>query len=400
MFYFLYSLCILLRYAIISRNLSPIREESIISKNEMNAITSFNNHNYSEQINNKYLNPKRKLNESKKNLILGVILNYDWKIVQPYFKSFEGVGFENCDCVMFVSKLSESTKSKIESCGVIIKDIPSEYLYMNINKMRWKLYLDYLNENIDKYKVILSTDVRDTIFQLDLFQIYTGEKPFLGVSLEGKLFLYSIQNKGWFIDAFGEDEFNKIVNEDIICAGAVWGTADKFLLLTNEMWEKAKNSPSLVKLHDQSIISYIVYIEKIFDDCLIKSGYKDGYVLTIGRRKTNVSLDSEGNILNEKGEIAAVLHQYDRVEYYMPIMRKRFCIEGKVNITKKYKKKEVFNLQKFIIIFFIIIDAFILIIFILSIIISKRKMRKYGYKKYKEKKKKKEKYKNISKYKF
>ena len=388
MFYFLYSLYILLRHKIISRNLSPIREESIISKNEIN-VTSF-----------KYINPKRKLSESKKNLILGVILNFDWNIIQPYFKSFEGVGFENCDCVMFVSQLSESTIKKLESFGVIIKDIPSEYLYININKMRWKLYLNYLNENIDKYKLILSTDVRDTIFQLDLFQIYNGEKPFLGVSLEGKLFLYSIQNKGWVIDAFGEDEYKKIVNEDIICAGAVWGTADKFLLLANKIWEEAKKNPSVVEINDQAIINYVVYVEKIFDDCLIKSGYKDGYVLTIGRRKTNVSLDSEGNILNEKGEIASVVHQYDRVEFYLPIMRKRFCIEGKVNITKKYKKKENFNLKKFVIIFFIIIDASIIIIFILSIYISKRKIRKYGYKKYKEKKKKKVKNKNISKFKF
>ena len=388
MFYFLYSLYILLRHKIISRNLSPIREESIISKNEIN-VTSF-----------KYINPKRKLSESKKNLILGVILNFDWNIIQPYFKSFEGVGFENCDCVMFVSQLSESTIKKLESFGVIIKDIPSEYLYININKMRWKLYLNYLNENIDKYKLILSTDVRDTIFQLDLFQIYNGEKPFLGVSLEGKLFLYSIQNKGWVIDAFGEDEYKKIVNEDIICAGAVWGTADKFLLLANKIWEEAKKNPSVVEINDQAIINYVVYVEKIFDDCLIKSGYKDGYVLTIGRRKTNVSLDSEGNILNEKGEIASVVHQYDRVEFYLPIMRKRFCIEGKVNITKKYKKKENFNLKKFVIIFFIIIDASIIIIYILSTIISKRKIRKYGYKKYKETKKKKVKNKNISKFKF
>ena len=66
MFYFLYILYILLGYKIISRNLSPIREESIISKNEIN-VTSF-----------KYINPKRKLSESKKNLILGVILKYDW----------------------------------------------------------------------------------------------------------------------------------------------------------------------------------------------------------------------------------------------------------------------------------------------------------------------------------
>ena len=134
--------------------------------------------------------------------------------------------------------------------------------------------------------------------------------------------------------------------------------------MANKIWEEAKKNPSVVEINDQAIINYVVYVEKIFDDCLIKSGYKDGYVLTIGRRKTNVSLDSEGNILNEKGEIAAVVHQYDRVEYYLPIMRKRFCIEGKVNITKKYKKIQNFNLKKFVFIFFIIIDASIIIIFI------------------------------------
>ena len=92
-------------------------------------------------------------------------------------------------------------------------------------------------------------------------------------------------NKEWFIGTFGEDEFKKIENEYVICAGLVWGTSDKFYLLANKIWEKAKVSPVKEKLHDQSILQYIVYNEKIFDDCLIKNIYNDGYALTIGKNK-------------------------------------------------------------------------------------------------------------------
>ena len=58
---------------------------------------------------------------------------------------------------------------------------------MIANKIRYKMYLDFLNENKDKYNIVLHVDVRDTIFQQDFFKLYDIKKPFLGVALEDGL---------------------------------------------------------------------------------------------------------------------------------------------------------------------------------------------------------------------
>ena len=391
-------LYLLLQHKINTHNLYSNEENSKIFKIENKDIVLNNSEirdNY-EQIRGYSNNQKRKLSSSKKNLILGIVTNFNWEVVQPYFKSFEAVGFENCDCVIFVSKLSQNTINKIESCGVITKNIPSEYLYMKLNKMRWKLYLNYINDNLDKYHHILATDTRDTVFQQDLFQIYGSKKPFLGVAFE-EAFLNNTVNKDWFIYAFGKEAYKKVENERIICAGTVWGTADKFLLLANKIWEKVKNNATNDKMHDQTVINYIVYNEKIFDDCLKHSEYKDGYILTLGLEKNKtIYADSDDNILNEKGEIAALVHQYDRIKYINEKIKKKFSVEGKINILKKRYKKKLIPPKILFVFAFILIMA----IFFLFKLISKRKIRKYGYKKYKIKKaKKKIKYK-ISKFKF
>ena len=264
-------LYLFLNHKIISYNLYKIKDDSMISKRgDIISDKSNENPDNFETLHNQTSNPKRKLDSSKKNLIFGVLINYGWIYVQPFFKSFEAVGFENCDCVIFVSRLSENTINKIESCGVITKNIPSEYLKMNINKMRWKLYLDYLNENLNKYNIILHVDTRDVVFQQDLFQLYGSKKPFLGLALEDDN-MNEVVNRGWFIYAFGEDVFKQVKNERVICAGTIWGTADIFFRLVNQIWEIVKKDPSNLKLHDQSALNYIIYYEKIFNDCLIKT---------------------------------------------------------------------------------------------------------------------------------
>ena len=380
-------LYILFKYNINNQNVSLKEEDSMISKIENKDIISYKsneNPQNSGQLNNKYSNIKRKLSPSKKNLILGAVTNYKWEIVQPFFKSFEAVGFENCDCVIFVAKISESTINKIQSCGVIIKYFPKEYENMIANKIRYKMYLDFLNENKDRYNIVLHVDVRDTIFQQDFFQLYDIKKPFLGVALEDGL-MNERYNKEWFIFAFGQDLYKKVENERIICSGTIWGTADKFLQLTSLIWERVKNGCNNLRWHDQTQFIYIIYIEKIFDDCLIKTNNKEGNVFTLAL-VNNVSLDSENNILTEKGEIAALVHQYDRIKYLIPIVKKKYCIEGKVNLTKKYKKKgKFFNIKSFII-FPLFLLIIIIVVFFTFRPIFKRKVKKSGYKRYKNKK--------------
>ena len=124
----------------------------------------------------------------------------------------------------------------------------------------------------------MHVDTRDSIFQQDIFQFYDNKRPFLGIAVE-KNYLNEILNRRWFINSFGRDIYQKVKNERIICGGTVIGTADKFLLLANKIWDKVKLNPFNKRKNDQVVLNYLIYIEKIFDDCLKKSENKDGYIV-------------------------------------------------------------------------------------------------------------------------
>lgn len=246
------------------------------------------------------------------------------------FNSFKNADFKNCDFIIFYDKLTQFTINKIKSYGVIINKIPKEYGKKKIINCRWKIYEDFLKNNGYKYKLVFTTDFRDVYFQKDVFKYYDFNKSYLGVAIEDN-FLTEKINKNWLIRAYGEDLYKTIMHERIICVGTIWGTVDKFTEFSRIMWEKLDSKWSITNnVVEQAVANLLIYHDKMFNDCLIKSDNKNGFVMTIGFTNiTNIILDHENNILNGKGKIAAVIHQYDRKPY---IVRK---------VTNKYCKKKI-----------------------------------------------------------
>ena len=90
----------------------------------------------------------------------------------------------------------------------------------------------------------------------------------------------------------------------------------------------------------------------MFEDCLIKSNNTDGYIMTIEHTNSkNILLNLNFGILNGKGEVAAVVHQYDRHDVLKKIVESKYNSENQ-------------SFQLNFIILIIIIDIFVIIIVI------------------------------------
>ena len=100
------------------------------------------------------------------------------------------------------------------------------------------------------------------------------------------------------------------------------------------MWEKLDSEWFLrLNVIDQAVGNYIIYHDKIFDNCLIKSENKDGPVMTLGLYdKAKIFFDLDDNIVNGEGKVAAVIHQYDRIPQIVQKVINKYCPE--INITK------------------------------------------------------------------
>ena len=133
----------------------------------------------------------------KKNLIIGYIYKLPWHKVKNYFICLNKVGFKNVDIVMFIKDVPQNTIEILKSIGVILYSMPDSQ-YLSNNCLRWEVYANFLKENKDKYNMVLHTDVRDTIFQQDVFQFYNSKKSFFGVSEEDITLEVGV-NKRWML---------------------------------------------------------------------------------------------------------------------------------------------------------------------------------------------------------
>ena len=301
------------------------------------------------------------IDNSKKNLMITSVSNYNWNNIAVFFKSYQKVNFENTDFVVYVHNVTEKTIEKMKSCGAIVYPFPDEYKTVNVINSRWKLYSEYLKNNPNKYNLVFTGDSRDIIFQRDIFKVYKDiKKPFLGLAIEDGFISQEPLNKIWVIDAYGEELFNTIKDKRIICLGTIWGTADKFLEFVDTMWNILSSEWGVKgKVIDQGVGNYIVYHDKMWNDCIIFSENRDGPVMTLAlTNRAFINLDSDNNILNVIGEVASVVHQYDRKEDITKITKNKYCPE----LIEKIEKKEKNNSGIIIFIFLIGVILFAFLI--------------------------------------
>lgn len=262
----------------------------------------------------------------RKNLLIGAITNYVWDDIAPFFNSFRQAGFENCECVMFVGNMSERTVNSLESCGVNTVEIPERFNGKCVNDFRWELYRDFLNDRPDMYGMIFAADVRDAVFQQDVFKFFDGGTPFLGIALEDDILTEAI-NRKWLTDRYGVQGWESIKDNIIVCTGTVWGTQKEFCEFASYVTEQVNSDKyPYYNICDQAIGNWFIWHEKKFTDILRPSTNHDGYVMTIGLTPSDkIKFDSSGNVLNGTGEIAAVVHQYDRKQEVIQYVVKKYC---------------------------------------------------------------------------
>ena len=274
---------------------------------------------------NKIITKYKTANNSihKKNVLLSLVVKYSWEIIFPFIKSFVNSKIPNCDFILFVQNISKSVVNKLKSFGIIVYHIPNNFKNTKIFSLRWKIYSEFLKNNVDKYNLVLSVDIRDTIIQKDLFSLYESFEQFLAFSFEDG-YIYKLINNDWIINKFGMRLFETIKYERIINAGTVWGTIKIFIEFANILWDKLSIFPEAI---DQTVINYLIYHEKILHKYL-KFSDLDGPVMTVGlTKKGNLSLDSENNIINYNGKVASIVHQYDRHKYIKINIKNKLCPE-------------------------------------------------------------------------
>lgn len=273
----------------------------------------------------------------KSNLILTSMINYKWKDIEPFFISLKKANMKNYECIVWVYNVDKHTRIKIKQYAKTI-DIDNNFIKkMKKNKFfitEWRhiLYRDFLKTNKDKYNKVLLVDIRDVIFQSDIF-LYGWKNNYLGVAEERQTYeMDTIINKMWIERKYGIETYNSFKKYNIICAGTIISNIGVILNLLELLCEQIFNK-GYFKNQDQADMNYLIF-KNIFKYPLQISNNNSGPIITIGAEK-NILIKND-KVLNYDGDIASIVHQYDRSEDVELLVDKLY--RSKKNAEKRQAK--------------------------------------------------------------
>ncbi|MBQ9441719.1 MAG: hypothetical protein IJU55_01725 [Selenomonadaceae bacterium] len=261
----------------------------------------------------------------KKNLVMGAGSNYGWYIFEPFIRSFVK-NVPSADLVLFVDNNSDFTLHKMKAVvgdRLKFEPFPESLRSGRPNNIRWKLFLDYVEKYGENYEQILTTDVRDVIFQADIFENFSDQKSYLGYTLEADNIRGekggSDLNYKWITELYGKEEADFLGDKNILCDGTVIGTVHEMKIFLKKMWENMPRE----KFHDQTVQQYLIYHNLLPIENLIPIDCWTGAIFTSYVYHEWNPIEVKDNlILRGDGKVPAVVHQYDRQDFLTKIVDK------------------------------------------------------------------------------
>lgn len=258
------------------------------------------------------------------NLILGLAAGYHYGDVRPFLLSLEQSGCW-AEVVLFVSDTTRDL-DRIGRHRVIIVPLqrPSGLEELPYNALRYWLYRQYLEESAVRYGSILLTDLRDVVFQRDPFSFpWSGG---LNCVLEDRRMTIGRcpHNAHWVATHQGREALGRIADQPISCSGTTVGDHDATQRYLEIMLDRLLpfDGGERIAGYDQGVHNMLVHTGMLDNLTLHDNA---GPVVTLGHTVGEPAIDDEGFVLNESGERAHLVHQYDRKPNLFSAFRARFA---------------------------------------------------------------------------
>jgi hypothetical protein len=275
----------------------------------------------------------------KKDLIIGAFNNFDFEVLKPWIFSIKQTNFTG-DIVLIAVGSDESTVREIVNQGVKVVNVPNDN-NMRIHMLRFLYIFDYLKDKCDEYRYVISTDVRDVIFQTNPFEQleeYVGPACFTKLVAQSEA-MY-IKDEPWNSDNilknFGTYFYDCVKDNEIYNVGILAGRSNIIKDLCFSLFQMSLNRPDWVA--DQAAYNMLLSF-KPWSDITYKAKLKDGWA--INAHVTNkpdliekygplliesrpVLDKSDGFVKNSDSKIFPIVHQYDRDPDWMQFFMKKY----------------------------------------------------------------------------
>lgn len=222
-----------------------------------------------------------------KDLIIGGASNYKYDDIKYWINSIKKSGFEG-DIALVVTNIELVELEKIAEKGVNIlaygqKDADGNYSsnsQMPPHVERFFHIWNYLNTTKEKYDFVITTDVRDVVFQRNPSDFLTHD-GFIGFVAAGEGLAY--KDEPWgnnnYLQAFGPFFHNLIKDKEIYNVGVMAGKYDLVRDMLLMILQLSVNRP--IPIVDQAVYNFILNTD-VFKNQTEFFGNGSGWACNLG----------------------------------------------------------------------------------------------------------------------
>lgn len=270
---------------------------------------------------------------AQENLIIGGIFNYGINQIKPWVLSIEE-NVPNAHRVMCVKNISEDTQRWLMNKGFELIHMPDVNIPVHV--LRFLTIYEYLRKNWERFKYVITTDVKDVYFQKDPFHFLENNLGSYKLVCGSECLKY--KDEAWGADnlfnAYGAYVYNIFKDEPIYNVGVLGGTSEYMKDLVFNIFTNATNRP--IPIVDQAVFNVLINTQP-YKDVTYKAPMASKFACQAGTVADPSKIDkfrpnlledepiwNNGVVETSSGEPFYIVHQYDRVPEWKKFVANKY----------------------------------------------------------------------------
>jgi len=272
-----------------------------------------------------------------RDLIIGGCTNYNIEQLTPWVLSINE-HIHSAHKVLCVGNISQETIEWLRHQGFdLIIDSPGDAL---IHVLRFQWIYNYLKNNYQNYRYVITTDVRDVYFQNDPFEFLHNQLEYTKYKLVAGSESLICKDEEWgngnLLQTYGHYIHDAYKNNEIYNVGTLGGDAEYVKDLAFNLFSNAVNRP--ITSCDQAVYNVLIHTQP-YKGVTKFLRQKDGWACQAGTTASPWTIEKFRNFLLEKEPIFedgivktcdgipfSIVHQYNRVPEWNNFINTKYNI--------------------------------------------------------------------------
>lgn len=269
-----------------------------------------------------------------KDLIIGGFTNYNYNQLKPWVESINECGFTG-DKVMVVGNTSKETVDELLKQNFILVDMPQANIPVHV--LRFLGIYEYLRNNWQKYRYVVTTDVKDVYFQNDPIK-WLSIKLVKGKHLVAGSESLRYKDEAWgnenLMQAYGPYVYDLFKNNEIYNVGTIGGESEYVKDMVFNIFTNAVNRP--IPICDQAVYNVLLQTQP-YKSITRFAAQLDGWACQAGTTADPSKIETfrphllegepkfeDGIVKTSLGVPFTIVHQYDRVPEWKKFVQEKY----------------------------------------------------------------------------